>query len=92
MRALTSTEHFTASVTSGRKLGVVAVAAVNLIRFRAELFVDERDATHIAQEACFMPVFVFVAQVLYRLHKYKSINEAFHQTSAALNSPWNQFQ
>lgn len=63
-RTLTGTEDFTAAVAARRELRVVAVAAVNLIRLRSELFVDQRDAAHIAQEARFMPVFVFVAQVL----------------------------
>jgi hypothetical protein len=64
-RALTSTENFTASVTATCELRIVAVSAINLIGLRAELFVDERDATHLAQEARFVPMFVFVAQVLF---------------------------
>jgi hypothetical protein len=69
MKTLTGTENFTASVAAGCKRGVIAVSTVNLIRFRSELFVDKRDATHLAQEASLMPVFVFVAQVLLNVNR-----------------------
>jgi hypothetical protein len=59
-----STEHFAASVASGCELRVVTVATVNLIGLRAKLLVNQRDTTHIAEEASLMPVLVFVAQIL----------------------------
>jgi hypothetical protein len=89
MRTLTGTENFTASVAAGSELGIVAVSTVDLIGFRAKLLVDQRDATHLAQEASFMPMFVFVAQVL--SSRSKSIST---QISASFqpHSPWNRFQ
>jgi hypothetical protein len=64
-RTLTSTENFAAAVASRCELRVVAVAAVDLVGLRSELLVDERHAAHIAQEASFVPVLVFVAQILW---------------------------
>lgn len=59
-----STEHFTAAITAASKLGIVAVAAVDLVELGAELLVYQRDAALGAQEAGLVPVLVFVRQVL----------------------------
>lgn len=57
-------EDLAAAVASGRELGIVAIAAVDLVGLRAELLVDERYAALVAQEARLVPVLVFVGQIL----------------------------
>ena len=61
---LTSTENFTAAITTWCKFSVIAIAAVNLVGLGSKLLVHQGNTTHIAQETCFMPMFVLVAQVL----------------------------
>lgn len=58
------TEDLAASVASRSELGVVAVAAIDFLRLRSELLVDEGHSAFAAQEAGLVPVFVFVRQVL----------------------------
>ena len=62
---LTRPENIATSFTFGRKLDVVAVAAVQFVRFRAEIFVHQGNRTLSAQKARFVPVFVLVCQVLF---------------------------
>lgn len=59
-----STEHFATPITPGSKLGIVAVAAVDFLRLRSKLFVDQRNLALAAQEAGLMPMLVFVGQIL----------------------------
>ena len=61
---LTRPEDLSAAIATRGELGVVAVAAVDLVRFGAELLVHQRHATLAAQEARFVPVLVFVGKVL----------------------------
>lgn len=61
---LTGTKDFTAAIAARRKLWIVAIATVDLVVLRAELLVNERDATALTEEADFVPVLVFVAQIL----------------------------
>lgn len=58
------TEDFTATIATGRKLGIVTVATVDLVRLRAKLFVHQRDAAFVAQEACLVPVLILVREIL----------------------------
>lgn len=59
-----SAEHLAAAIATAGELGIVAVAAVDLVELRAELLVYQRDAALGAEEASLMPVLVFVRQVL----------------------------
>lgn len=61
---LTSTEDVTAAIAAAGELGIIAVAAVDLVELGAELFIHQRDPALRAQETCFMPVLVFVRQIL----------------------------
>lgn len=70
---LTGSEDFAASVATGSEFFVVATSAVDAIGFRSELFVDERLATVGAQETGFVPMFVFVGQILSKETKKNSI-------------------
>jgi len=63
---LTSTEDLAAAITTRGELGIVAVAAVDMISLRAELLVHKGHAALGAQEASFMPVLVLVRQILSR--------------------------
>jgi hypothetical protein len=60
----TCTEDFTAPVTSRGKLGIIAIAAVNLLCLGAELFVNQRYATFAAKKTGLVPMLLFVRQVL----------------------------
>jgi hypothetical protein len=64
MFALTGSEDFSAAIAARSELRVIAVAAVDLIGLGAELLVHQGDTALVAQEAGFMPVLVFVGQVL----------------------------
>ena len=61
---LTGAEDLAAAVAAGGELGVVAGAAVDVLRLRAELLVHQRHAALVAQETRLVPVLVLVAQVL----------------------------
>lgn len=60
----TSTEHLSTSVAAARKLGIIAVATVDLVQFRSELLIHQRDAALRAEEARLMPMLVLVRQIL----------------------------
>jgi len=61
---LTGSEDLAASIAAGGKLGIVAIATVDLVCLRTELFVHEWHAALAAQETGLMPVLVFVGKVL----------------------------
>lgn len=63
---LTSTEDLATAIAAGGKLSVVAVAAVDVVRLRAELLVHQGHSALGAQEAGLMPVLVLVRQILER--------------------------
>lgn len=56
----TSTEDLAASITTTGELGVVAVAAVNLVHLTTELFVHQGHSAPVAEEAGLMPVLILV--------------------------------
>lgn len=60
----TSSEDFVASIASGSKLLIVTASAVNPIALGSKLFIYKGFSTGSAQEASFMPVLVFIGQVL----------------------------
>lgn len=61
---LTSTEDVTTAIAAACELSIIAVAAIDLVELGAELLVHQRDAALRAQEASFVPVLVFVRQIL----------------------------
>jgi len=61
---LTCAKNFTATIATGRKLGIVAVSAVDLIRLSSELLVHQRQMALEAQETGLVPVLVFVGKIL----------------------------
>ena len=61
---LTGSEDLAAAIATGSKLGIIAIAAVDLVCLRPELFVHERHTALAAQETGLMPVLVFVGKVL----------------------------
>ena len=61
---LTCAEDLAAAVAARGELGVIAGAAVDVLRLGAELLVHQRHPALVAQEACLVPVLVLVAQVL----------------------------
>lgn len=56
-------EDVSASVTPSSELSVIAISAIDFLHFRSELLVHQRDATFVAQETSFVPVFVLVRQI-----------------------------
>lgn len=66
MDFLTCAKNFAAAIATGRKLGIVAVATVDLIRLGPELLVHQRQVALEAQEAGLVPVLVFVGKILYK--------------------------
>lgn len=64
-QVLTGAENFATAIATRRKLRVVTVATIDLVSLRAELLVDQRHATLVAQEARFMPVLFLVGKVLF---------------------------
>lgn len=62
----TCAEDVATSIAPGSELSIVAISAIDLLHFRSELFIHQRDATFAAQETRLVPVFVFVRQVLYK--------------------------
>lgn len=60
----TSTEDLAASIATAGKLGVVAVAAVDLIHLATELFVHQGHSAPVAEEAGLVPVLILVRQIL----------------------------
>lgn len=61
---LTGSEDLAAAITAGGKLGVIAIATVDLVCLGPELFVHERYTTLVAQETNLVPVLVFVGKIL----------------------------
>lgn len=59
-----SAEHLATAIAAAGELGVIAVAAVDLVELGAELLVYQRHAALGAEEAGLVPVLVFVRQVL----------------------------
>lgn len=60
----TSTEDFAASIATAGELGVVTVAAVDLVHLATELFVHQGHSAPIAEEAGLVPVLILVRQIL----------------------------
>lgn len=69
---LTSTEDVSASIASTSELGIVAIAAVDLVYLAAKLFVYQRCPTFVTKEASLVPVLVLVREILQNkiLHNY----------------------
>lgn len=59
-RLHTSTEDFATSIATAGELGVVAVAAIDLVQLATKLFVHQRHSALIAEEAGFMPMLVLI--------------------------------
>lgn len=59
-RLRTSTEDLAASIATASKLGVVAVAAIDLVHFTTELFIHQGYSAPIAKEAGLVPVLILV--------------------------------
>lgn len=57
-------ENVAAAITPGCKLGVITGSAINSIGFRAKLLVDQRRPAFGADKASFVPVLLFVRQIL----------------------------
>lgn len=77
----TSTEDLAASIAAASELGIVAVAAVNLVSLAAELFVHQGHSAPVAEEAGLVPVLVLVRQILRNTE-----NPRFRETSKILTS------
>lgn len=60
----TSTEDLAASIATAGELGVVAVAAVDLVHLATELLVHQGHSAPVAEEARLVPVLILVRQVL----------------------------
>jgi len=60
----TGAKDFAASVATSGVHRIVARTAEDLLGFRSELLVDQRDATLVAQEAGLMPMAILVRQIL----------------------------
>lgn len=60
----TGTEDIAACIATSGELGIVAVAAVDLVHFATKLFVHQGHFTLGAEEASLMPVFILVRQIL----------------------------
>ena len=60
MWRLTSSEDLSTAIAAGCKLGIIAVAAVDLICFGSKLLVHQGHTALVAQEAGLMPMFVLV--------------------------------
>lgn len=59
-----STEDLATSIATAGELGVVAVAAIDLVHLATKLFVHQRHSAPIAEEAGFMPMLVLIRQIL----------------------------
>lgn len=59
-----STEDFSAAIAATSELGIVAVAAVDLVYLATELFIYQGHPAFVAEETRFMPVLVLVRQIL----------------------------
>lgn len=64
LHLLTSSEDLATTIAPRGKLLIVAIATVNSIRLRTKLLIHQRNATFIAEEACFVPVFVLIREIL----------------------------
>ena len=65
----TSSEDLAASIATAGELGVVTVAAVDLVYLASELFVYQGYATLVAEEAGLVPVLVLVRKILRKRNK-----------------------
>lgn len=63
-RLHTSTEDLATSIATAGELGVVAIAAIDLVHLATKLFVHQRHSAPIAEEAGFMPMLVLIRQIL----------------------------
>lgn len=70
---LTGSEDLATAIAAGGKLGIVAIATVDLVCLRPELFVHKWHAALAAQETGLMPVLVFVGKILKQQQQKKSI-------------------
>lgn len=61
---VTCTEDLAASITTAGELGVVAVAAINLVNLATELFVHQGHSASVAEETGLMPMLILVRQIL----------------------------
>lgn len=62
----TGTEDLAASIATTGELGVIAVAAIDLVHLAAELFVHQGHSAPIAEEAGLVPMLILVRQILER--------------------------
>lgn len=60
----TSTENLAASIATAGKLGIIAVAAIDLVHLATKLFVHQGYSAPVAEEAGLMPVLILVRQIL----------------------------
>lgn len=60
----TSAEDLAASIAAACKLGIVTIAAINLVDLASKLFVHQRDPALVAEETSLVPVLVLVRQIL----------------------------
>lgn len=63
----TSTEDLATSIATAGELGVVTVAAVDLVHLATELFVHQGHPAPIAEEAGLVPMLILVRQILERM-------------------------
>lgn len=60
----TSTEDLAASIATAGELGIVTVAAIDLVQLATELFVHQGYSAPVAEEAGLMPVLILIRQIL----------------------------
>lgn len=66
----TSSEDIAARIATGGELGVVAVAAVDLVHLATELFIHQGHFALGTEEAGLMPVLILVRQILKTISDY----------------------
>lgn len=71
----TSTEDLAASIATAGELGVIAVAAVDLVHLATELFVHQGHPAPVAEEAGLVPVLILVRQILETIRQELSLFE-----------------
>lgn len=59
-----SSEDLSAAIAARSELGIIAIAAVDLVSFGPKLLIYQGHTALVAQEAGLMPVLVFVGQIL----------------------------
>lgn len=60
----TGTEDLAASIATAGELGVVTIAAVDLVHLATELFVHQGHSAPVAQETGLVPMLILVRQIL----------------------------